>query len=254
MKRYREAELTHGRVCMLGNFDPLISPFLHLSLSLLSQCRVSALAGVLGFFAGENLQVFFPNKVTEPLAINQFGEVPDPFWEVLVAVIGVLETFRARVGWEEPGPTQFSFFKLRDSYEPGTLGFDPLVRRYLSLVIVHRALVLVLSDGIGVFAGPGSKRRRRVQDAPSSGVEPWSPCHGGPLRLHHPGAQVQGAHREAVPDDPEPAASSSRWELNGCLGKEPLLAPFVGWEIPVKGEPSPHPLPLTCYWIPCFVA
>lgn len=38
--------------------------------------------------------------------------------------IGVAETYRAKLGWVEPGPDEL--FELRTSYYPGDLGWDPL--------------------------------------------------------------------------------------------------------------------------------
>jgi hypothetical protein len=79
---------------------------------------------VLGFIAGENFQVFFPNQITSNLAINQWQQTPRPFEGILITAIGVAEAVRARIGWEEPMPGYF--FKLRDNYSPGNLKFDPL--------------------------------------------------------------------------------------------------------------------------------
>merc|ERR1712086_1125441 len=95
IKRYREAEVTHGRVAMLAT---------------------------LGFLVGENFNPLFDGKITGP-AINQFWDVPYPLWAVMGIVIGVCETFRAQTGWVEPQVEQFT---LRESYSPGDIGFDPL--------------------------------------------------------------------------------------------------------------------------------
>ena len=51
--------------------------------------------------------------------------MPSPFWQLLTLAVGVAEAARARRGWEEPTVAQ-SWFKLRRSYAPGDLGFDPL--------------------------------------------------------------------------------------------------------------------------------
>jgi hypothetical protein len=52
-----------------------------------------------GFIAGENFQVFFPDDVTNKLAINQFQQVPRPFEGLLVLFVGLSEALRARKGW-----------------------------------------------------------------------------------------------------------------------------------------------------------
>ncbi len=46
------------------------------------------------------------------------------FWEVLVLAIGLAETYRVSVAWATPTGTGFN--ALKDEYEPGFLGFDPL--------------------------------------------------------------------------------------------------------------------------------
>eukprot|EP00242_Pyramimonas_sp_CCMP2087_P007332 CAMPEP_0198209532 /NCGR_PEP_ID=MMETSP1445-20131203/16736_1 /TAXON_ID=36898 /ORGANISM="Pyramimonas sp., Strain CCMP2087" /LENGTH=220 /DNA_ID=CAMNT_0043883343 /DNA_START=62 /DNA_END=724 /DNA_ORIENTATION=+ len=98
VRRYREAELTHGRVAMLAS---------------------------LGFVVGEQLEDFplFDGAVTGP-AINQFQQVQSGFWVPLVIAIGVCEAYRVSVGWARPDSSGVN--KLLPEYEMGDLGFDPL--------------------------------------------------------------------------------------------------------------------------------
>nr|ADU04518.1 LhcSR [Ulva prolifera] len=101
VKRYREAELTHGRVSMLA---------------------------ALGFLAGEaveNIPLFmnWEGNISGP-AIVHFQQTKQGFWEPLVLVIGICEAYRVSVGWANP--VEKGTFTLRDEYAPGDLGFDPL--------------------------------------------------------------------------------------------------------------------------------
>lgn len=101
VKRYREAELTHGRVSMLA---------------------------ALGFLAGEaveNIPLFmnWEGNISGP-AIVHFQQTKQGFWEPLVLVIGICEAYRVSVGWANP--TEKGTFSLKDDYAPGDLGFDPL--------------------------------------------------------------------------------------------------------------------------------
>jgi len=103
IRRYREAEVTHGRVCMLAS---------------------------LGIFVGETFNPLFDGKITGP-AIYHFQQVPGPFWTGLVFAVGVAEAGRASTGWVNPvgegsEPGESNMFRLRDGYTPGAIGWDPL--------------------------------------------------------------------------------------------------------------------------------
>jgi len=104
IKRYREAELTHGRVSMVA---------------------------ALGFIVGENFNPLFEESITGP-AITQFQQVPTPFWIGLLGVVGIGEFTRANLGWVAPGAGKGAkwiegpFFLLNDNYTPGSIGWDPL--------------------------------------------------------------------------------------------------------------------------------
>jgi hypothetical protein len=116
IKKYREAELQHGRVAMLA---------------------------VLGMLITEEPLEIHPlfeatNKDIGP-AIRHLDEVraSSPFFfEILGVIIGSLELNRALVGWKKPdagtlGSAKRSdggamFQDLNDNYYPGDIGFDPL--------------------------------------------------------------------------------------------------------------------------------
>ena len=98
LKRYREAELTHGRVAMLASVGFLVGE-----------------SGATPLFAGS----------IDGIAINQFWKVPVGFWPVILLFIAVPETFRALRGWMEPTVPE-NYFVLRSGYTPGDIDFDPL--------------------------------------------------------------------------------------------------------------------------------
>jgi len=103
--RYREAELTHGRVAMLA-----------------------ALGYLVGEIPGVEDNPLFNGAVSGP-ALDQFQQVEQEggyFWEVLVFAIALAEANRISIGWKNPkeGGAQ-----LTDEYIAGgigDLGFDPL--------------------------------------------------------------------------------------------------------------------------------
>merc|ERR1719472_620857 len=95
MKRYREAEITHGRVSMLA---------------------------VVGFLVGENFHPLFGLDGKEILGIQSLGEVRQvfpEFFELLAIVIGIAELGRALNGWKAPA-------SRTEEYSPGDINFDPL--------------------------------------------------------------------------------------------------------------------------------
>jgi len=105
MKRYREAETTHGRVAMLA---------------------------VIGFLVQES--GFHPlfdtaDKSIGP-AIRHLDEVravSPIFFEVLIIGIGAAEFNRALAGWNKPGAEGSNWQgSLQEDYFPGDIGFDPL--------------------------------------------------------------------------------------------------------------------------------
>jgi len=107
VRRYREAEVTHGRVSMLA---------------------------ALGFLVGENFNPLFNSKITGP-AINHFQQVPGIFWTSIVFAIAMAEGWRLTYGWVNPvgensaktsDELESSLFSFKAGYYPGDIGFDPL--------------------------------------------------------------------------------------------------------------------------------
>jgi hypothetical protein len=102
LKRYREAEVTHGRVAMLAT---------------------------VGFLVGEKVEgssFLFDASIRGP-AINHLTQVPNAFWAILVILIGASEQYRAEYGWVDPSEVPVDQpGLLRADYYPGDIGFDPL--------------------------------------------------------------------------------------------------------------------------------
>merc|ERR1719220_1385707 len=93
--RYREAEVTHGRVSMLA---------------------------VIGFLVGEKVEgssFLFDAQVSGP-AITHLSQVPTAFWVLLVIAIGAAEQYRAEVAFVDPKDVPDAQAGLmRDDYSPG---------------------------------------------------------------------------------------------------------------------------------------
>ena len=111
IKRYREAEVTHGRVGMLAT---------------------------LGYLVGEHFHPLFNGEVTGPANTHlaQVQTIAPFFFAWLVTSIATAELGRAKIGWENPktamsynyenGETGAFGALLRKQYYPGDIGFDPL--------------------------------------------------------------------------------------------------------------------------------
>merc|ERR1712072_1180153 len=97
LKRYREAELMHGRVSMLASVGFLVSE-----------------SGATPLFDGQ----------IGGIAINQFWQVPKELWPIVLFMLAVPEVFRALRGWMDPSVPE-NYFQLRPEYTPGDLDFDP---------------------------------------------------------------------------------------------------------------------------------
>jgi hypothetical protein len=96
--RYREAELTHGRVSMLAAFGFLVQEKFH------------------PLFSGDGGP-----------AIDQIPQLPVWLWAVMAGGIGAAEAFRINTGFRElDGEKLQAETALRPGYYPGDLGFDPL--------------------------------------------------------------------------------------------------------------------------------
>merc|ERR1719409_2139572 len=100
--RWREAEITHGRVGMLASAGFLVQEFWH------------------PLFSGDGGP-----------AIEQIPALPPALWFLMTLGIGVCESLRIQKGWANPGPLPVAgdaenAFALKEGYYPGDLGFDPL--------------------------------------------------------------------------------------------------------------------------------
>jgi hypothetical protein len=98
VKRFREAEVMHGRVAMMAT---------------------------VGYLIGESTPtITYGMNVHHTIANNQIPEVAGTVLFPFFLAINIAEALRASIGWVEPGLGPL--FTLRESYYPGDVKFDPL--------------------------------------------------------------------------------------------------------------------------------
>merc|ERR1712232_594269 len=95
--RWREAELTHGRVGMLAS---------------------------LGFLIQETFHPLF--TADGGPAIQQIPKLPPALWFGMTLGIAICESLRIQKGWANPYEAPSKIQTLKPEYYPGDLGFDPL--------------------------------------------------------------------------------------------------------------------------------
>ena len=101
LKKYREAELKHGRVAMLA---------------------------CLGLLVAESYKPLFGSLITGPgiYHFQQAGEILPNFWLLVLFAVALIEGQIILTGWEKPGESKGIVAELREDYTPGDIGFDPL--------------------------------------------------------------------------------------------------------------------------------
>jgi len=98
VKRFREAEIMHGRVAMMAT---------------------------IGYLIGESTPtIAYGMDLHHTIGNNQIPEIPGTVLFPFFLAINIAEALRANIGWVEPGLGPL--FTLRESYYPGDIGFDPL--------------------------------------------------------------------------------------------------------------------------------
>lgn len=123
LRKYREAELTHGRIAMIAS---------------------------VGFFVGEGVQGATPlfDGNLKGAGVAQVAQVPPAFWVSLFVGTFAIETFRVQRMIEDPttaSPEKFG--RYRKDWVAGDLGFDPLGLRPSDPVIFKEKQTKELQNG-----------------------------------------------------------------------------------------------------------
>jgi len=135
--RWREAELTHGRVGMLA---------------------------AAGFLVQENFHPLFSGDGGP--AIQQIPALPPALWFAMTLGIGICETLRIQKGWANPYEKMDNVQSLKDGYYPGDLGFDPLGLKPTDPAELREMQEKELSHGrLGMLAAAGFMAQEAVTGA-----------------------------------------------------------------------------------------
>merc|ERR1712228_541886 len=141
VKRFREAEIMHGRVAMMAT---------------------------VGYLIGENTPTIAYGFDHPTIANNQIPEVPGTWLFAFFLSINISEAFRASKGWVEPGLGPL--FTLREKYYPGDLGFDPLGLKPASMEDFDKMAAKELSNGrLAMIAAAGMCVQELVTNKPLLG-------------------------------------------------------------------------------------
>ena len=117
--KYREAELTHGRVGMLASAGFLVQEFWH------------------PLFSGDGGP-----------AIEQIPALPPALWFGMTLAIGIAESIRIQKGWANPYEGKdIKGNLLKEDYYPGDLGFDPLGLKPTNTVELKEMQTKELNNG-----------------------------------------------------------------------------------------------------------
>lgn len=128
VKRFREAEIMHGRVAMMAT---------------------------VGYLIGESTPtIAYGFTIPHTIANDQIPEIPGTVLFPFFLAINIAEALRASVGWVEPGLGPL--FSLRENYYPGDIGFDPLGLKPKTAEDFDNMQAKELSNGrLAMFAAAG---------------------------------------------------------------------------------------------------
>merc|ERR1719230_2549413 len=125
--RWREAELTHGRVGMLASA---------------------------GFLVQENFHPLFSGDGGP--AIEQIPALPPWIWFIMTLGVGIAEATRIQIGWANPYEKMENVQSLKGGYYPGDLMFDPLGLKPTDPIEFRQMQEKELSHGrLGMIAAAG---------------------------------------------------------------------------------------------------
>merc|ERR1719230_646857 len=132
--RWREAELTHGRVGMLASA---------------------------GFLVQENFHPLFSGDGGP--AIEQIPALPPWIWFIMTLGVGIAEATRIQIGWANPYKNRNDVQRLKSDYYPGDLGFDPLGLKPTDPAELRAMQEKELSHGrLGMLAAAGFMAQEAV--------------------------------------------------------------------------------------------
>lgn len=138
VKRFREAEVMHGRVGMMA---------------------------VLGYLIGENTPTIAFGFNHPIIGNDQLAKVPGTVLFAFFLFINLCESYRANKGWVEPGLGDL--FEIREKYYPGDLAFDPLGLKPTDAASFNSMQTKELSNGrLAMLAAAGMCAQELVNGKP----------------------------------------------------------------------------------------
>ena len=117
----------------------------------------------LGFLVQEKFHPLF--QADGGPAIDQIPKLPAFMWPIIAIGIGGCEVYRVSVGWSDPSEPEHVFQKLKPTYVPGDIGFDPLGLKPSDPAEFKEMQTKELQNGrLGMIAAAGFIAQEAVSD------------------------------------------------------------------------------------------
>ena len=163
--KYREAELTHGRVAMLAS---------------------------LGFLVQEKFHPLFGGAIDEPSLVAFQATPLQTFWPVTVLIVGTVEIFSVLT---YQSPFDGKWWTLKSEHTPGDYSFDPAGLKPTGAIELKDMQTMEMNNGRLAMSAIAGMVGQELATGAKLFFAGLSPALGGPARTR----QLKGEPRSGRP-------------------------------------------------------